>query len=73
MCLLLLLKREVSQTIYTSACQQMMSMEMDLRVSLLSSLFSELQIFIIGWGLLLLAHTLLLLYNKSTFLVNLKF
>ena len=49
----------------------MMSMEMDLRVSLLSSLFSELQIFI-GWGLLL-AHTLLLLYNKSTFLVNLKF
>jgi hypothetical protein len=29
--------------------------------------------FYIGWGLLLLAHTLLLLYNKSTFLVNLKF
>ena len=30
--------------------------------------------FYIGWGLLLLAHTLLLLLcNKSTFLVNLKF
>jgi len=50
--LLLLLKREVSQTIYTSACQQMMSMEMDLRVSLLSSPLSLGAIQIFGWGLL---------------------